>query len=173
MAKIQARWEWQEHSLVLSLGYPHSPLTPGLIPCLLTRDAKVWRGSSWGWVQEQSWMLLICFMGGLQMCQSKGKSLSKLPCRIRHIHLHLPAHGLCSGTCPVSGGGRVGEPGPLQKLSCSTTGWVCVLERGRECVFVCVLVISSQPCPDVASSWCRSQMRAAQPLLTGWAGRKD
>lgn len=38
----------------------------------------------------------------------QGESLSKLPCRKQHIHLHLPAHSLCWSTCPVSEGGRAG-----------------------------------------------------------------
>lgn len=49
----------------------------------------------------------------------------------------------------------------VRELSHSTTSWVCVL------------VVSSQPCPDTLSSCCRSQMRAAQPLHTGWAGRRE
>lgn len=104
------------------------------------------------------------------MRRGEGKYLSKLPCRMRHIPLHLLALGFCLGTCPVPGGGRAGEPSPLHP-----TGWVC--ERGRECVCVCLCIrtwaVSSQPCPDIASSRCRSQLRAAQPLLTGRVDRKD
>lgn len=142
MAKIQARQESP-----MQWGIPTAPTRA----CPLSQGMQSFGGAAGGngwWVQRQSWTLLICFMGSLPMCQSKGKSLSKLPCRIQHIHLHLPAHSLCC-TCPVSGGRRAqlsagNSPTPPQ------VGFVCW--------------VSAQPCPDTVSSCCRSQMRAAQPL---------
>lgn len=70
---------------------------------------------------------------------------------------------LVLGHLPCLRGREGGQEGsaPRGELSHSTTSWICVL------------VVSSQPCPDTVFSCCRSQMRAAQPLCTGWAGKKD
>lgn len=116
-----------------SLGIPTATRAPSLAPPKQGQQLGMDR-----WVQQQEggWMLLA---GGLQMHQGEGKSLSKLPCRMRHIPLHLLALGFCLGTCPVPGGGRAGEPSPLHP-----TGWVC--KRGRECVCVCVFVHTYMGC---------------------------
>lgn len=136
MAKIQARGKSDSTDPCCLLGIPTAS-HPGLVPCLLARDAKLWRGSSWGmgwWLQGRA-ECSSCFMEGLQMCRSKGKSLSKLQCR--HIHLQLPAYSLFSDTCSVFRWGRAREPDSLQEaIPLHHKLGMCVGEGKGVCVCV-------------------------------------